>query len=63
MLTNEQRSHDLALYTLEARKESVIREQVEQGDTKVQFDVYKEYLFLYDQFLEIFNRDFPQNDQ
>ena len=63
MLTNEQRAHDLALYTLEARKNSVIREQVEQGDSQVQFDVYKEYLFLYDQLLEIFNRDFPPNEQ
>lgn len=63
MLTNEQRAHDLALFMLNDRKDSVIREQIEAGNLNVTFDIYKEYKALYEKFLETFNRDFQQNER
>ncbi|MFL0507409.1 hypothetical protein ACH0B5_16835 [Ureibacillus sp. 179-F W5.1 NHS] len=63
MLTNEQRAHDLAMYTLDFRYRHVIQEQANQGKNEIKFDPYSEYLFLYKEYLEIFNRDFPQHDQ
>ena len=62
MLTNEQRAHDLALYLLNDRKNLVVKEQIQEGQLDVNFDIYKEYRYLYDLFLEKFNREFPQND-
>ena len=65
MLSNEKRAHDLAIASIPMIYDGFIskaREKVssnnDTGDPVV-FDVYAEYLKVYNLSLEKFNRDFP----
>lgn len=49
MIDNKQRAHDLAILLTEYQLKN----------TKDSIDVYKTYIEIYNQSLESFNRDFP----
>ncbi|MCS1394336.1 hypothetical protein NXZ77_22495 [Lysinibacillus boronitolerans] len=62
MISNEQRAHDLAIYMLDGVKQNMVNEAIQNGTTKVDFVILKEYMELYLNNLETFNQIFPSND-
>ncbi|MEB8418949.1 hypothetical protein NGG16_16060 [Enterococcus casseliflavus] len=60
-LSNEQRAHDLALLTVKAEINRQLLSQLIGADyDEIEFDIYQNYHHAYQQALDAFNLDFPE---